>query len=380
MWSWRQLWRCLWQPQLVEHSCLTHSIVQFRSCPPFVLITFCPKGMNISSAPSHSAGKVGASVPWNPDEPPPLISVPYSDQNPASLYKRDMFHVVKHGVGREATASLLLLLSYLLYFDFPGETKKLPDRLSRGFSMFKLWCETHKKTPSLKNFTKANLHFDKQRSFPYMGGKGSDCTLVLMWLEFFIRCCLLDMKGDHKVLLTAMLQLCQGLLNFLGIMHGHDLWLPRSCAQFMMKQGLQALRAYSFCARECLGINLRLFCMRPKFHSLAHTVFELRAAVRGNHQFILNPCIFNCEQNEDFIGRIARTSRRVSTRLTIYRTLQRYGVSFQSRLRRMRQRRRTHWKCSLLCRVYTQLNFKFGDDLRSIQDPCRFMTVGTIYI
>lgn len=48
MWSWRQLWRCLWQPQLVEHSCLTHSIVQFRSCPPFVLITFCPKGMNIS--------------------------------------------------------------------------------------------------------------------------------------------------------------------------------------------------------------------------------------------------------------------------------------------------------------------------------------------
>ena len=127
--------------------------------------------MNISSAPSHSAGKVGASVPWNPDEPPPLISVPYSDQNPASLYKRDMFHVVKHGVGREATASLLLLLSYLLYFDFPGETKNLPDRLSRGFSMFKLWCETHKKTPSLKNFTKANLHFDKQRSFPYMGGK-----------------------------------------------------------------------------------------------------------------------------------------------------------------------------------------------------------------
>ena len=304
-----------------------------------------PKRMNISnicSVPSRSAGKVGASVPWDPDEPPPLICVPYSDENPASLYKRDMFHVVKHGVGREAAASLLLLLSYLLCFDFPGETKNLPDRLSRGFCMFKLWCETHQKSPSLKNFTKANLHFDKQRSFPYMGGKGSDCTLVLMWLEFFIRCCLLDMKGDHKVLLTAMLQLCQGLLNFLGIMHGHDMWLPRSCAEFMMKQGLQALRAYSFCARECMGMNLRLFCMRPKFHSLAHSVFELRAAVRGNHQYVLNPCIFNCEQNEDFIGRIARTSRRVSTRLTIYRTLQRYGVSFQSRLRRMRQRRRTH--------------------------------------
>ena len=139
-------------------------------------------------------------------------------------------------------------------------------------------------------------------------------------------------------------------------MHGHDMWLPRSCAEFMMKQGLQALRAYSFCARECMGMNLRLFCMRPKFHSLAHSVFELRAAVRGNHQYVLNPCIFNCEQNEDFIGRIARTSRRVSTRLTIYRTLQRYGVSFQSRLRRMRQRRRTHWTFSLVFLKKDHLN------------------------
>ena len=190
----------------------------------------------------HVAAQVGASVPWDVSDPPPLANVPYSDQYPASLYKRDMFHVIKHGVGREATASILLLLSYLTYFDFPGDSRNLPDRLQRGFKMFKLWCEVEAKTSSMKNFTKANLHFAKKSSFPYMGGKGSDTTWVLMWLDFFLHCCLRDMKGDHKTLLTAMLQLCQGTLNYLGIMHSHDLWLPRSCAQFMVKQGLSSFK------------------------------------------------------------------------------------------------------------------------------------------
>lgn len=283
----------------------------------------------------QSSSEVGLSVPWDPSDPPPLCRVPYSDQCPAGLYKRDMFHVIKHGVGREAAASILLLLAYLTYFDFPNETKNLPDRLSRGFQLFKLWCEAERKSTTLKNFTKANLHFTKATAFPFLGGKGYDATLALMWLEFFLRCCLLDLKGDHKALLTCMLQLCQGTLNFIGIMHSHDMWLPRSCADFMMKCGLQSLRAYAYCARQCIDMKLRLFCMRPKFHSWAHTVYELREKVQAGHEHVLNPAIYNCEQNEDFIGRISRISRHVSTRLTTYRTLQRYGVGFRGRLRRM---------------------------------------------
>lgn len=265
-----------------------------------------------------------------------------------------MFHVIKHGVGREAAASIVLLLCYLCYFDFPEETKNLPDRLARCFKTFKLWCETNKKTPSMKNFTRANLHFDKQTSFPYMGGKGSDVTLVLMFLEFYLRLCLNDMKGDRSDLLTAMLQQVQGTLNFLGVMHSHDLWIPQSCATFMMTQGLLALRAYSFCASECIRLNRRLFAMRPKFHLWAHTVFEMKEILaRVPPEIpILNCCIYNCEQNEDFIGRISRVSRHVSTRLTIYRTIQRYGVGFQARLRRMGRRGTQRWKVSFLDLLY----------------------------
>ena len=137
-----------------------------------------------------------------------------------------------------------------------------------------------------------------------------------------------------------MQQLTQGLLNFLGIMHSHDLWLPLGCCGLMWKEGLKALRCYSFCAKKAKEKQKRLFCMRPKFHALAHTVWELKGSHERAQPFTLNPCIFNCEQNEDFIGRISRITRHVSPRLPIRRTLQRYGVAFVSRLRKMKKNRK----------------------------------------
>lgn len=160
------------------------------------------------------SAEVGASVPWDPESPPPLAIVPFSNQYQAFLYKRDMFHTIKHGVGRESCASILLMLAYLTYFDNVGDTKNLPDRLARGYKLFRLWCETEKKSPSLKNFTRANLHFGKATAFPFLGGKGSDVTLVLMFLQFYLQMCLVNPKGDHLRLFKAMQQLVMALYVF----------------------------------------------------------------------------------------------------------------------------------------------------------------------
>ena len=48
-----------------------------------------------------------------------------------------MFHIIKHGVGREACASIVLMLSYCGYFDSEGDLRNLPDRLTRAFKNFK---------------------------------------------------------------------------------------------------------------------------------------------------------------------------------------------------------------------------------------------------
>lgn len=282
--------------------------------------------------------KVGASVPWDPACPPPLNQIPFCDSFPANMYKRDTFHVVKHGIGREMVASTLVLLSNMGYFDFDNDTKNLPDRLHRGYMMFKLWCGSENKSPSLKNFTKANLHVTGS-PFPYLGGKGSDTTLALMFLQFYLSAvCLPEIRhADHQEILGVLLQMTDGILNFTSIQYSHDLWLPTKCAELMYLEGLVALRAYNYAAGHCLDLGRALFGLRPKFHLLAETVFEIRASVRKGDQWVLSPVIFNCEDNEDFIGRISRISRHVSSRQCTLRTLQRYGVAFQSKLRRVKK-------------------------------------------
>lgn len=269
--------------------------------------------------------------------PPPLSIIPFSDSFPASLYRRDMFHVVKHGFGREICASVLLLLCHLTYFDWEGDTRNLPDRLSRSFMMFKMWCAAEHKTTSLKHFTKANLHVTGS-PFPYLGGKGSDCTMVLMFLQWYLLLCLKGIKApDHQPILRVVLQLTESILNFISVQYSHDLWLPSKCAEFMYLEGLVALRAYNYAAQFALELGKPYFGMRPKFHSLAETVFETKQHIDQGDEFILNPVTFNCEVNEDFIGRISRISRRVSSRLCTQRTLQRYGLGFKARLTRVKK-------------------------------------------
>lgn len=304
----------------------------------------------------YSQCKVGASVPWDPLSPPPLSQIPFSDSFPANLYKRDMFHIVKHGVGREVAASVLILLAHLAYFDSEDDTRNIVDRLHRGYMFFKLWCLANSKTPSLKNFTKANLHMTGS-PFPYLGGKGSDTTLVLMFLQFFIPMCQREMKHpDHRDILSAVMQLTESLLNFISLQYSHDLWLPTTCAEFMYLEGLVALRAYNYAAQHGMDIGKPLFGLRPKFHSLAETVFETKMCVANGHPYILTPLVFSCEGNEDFIGRVARISRRVSSRTCTLRTLQRYGVAFQSKLRRLKKVKKlnlyTKWKdCTRICGI-----------------------------
>lgn len=252
-----------------------------------------------------------------------------------------MFHVIKHGTGREAVASIILMLCFMKLYDCPGESKDIRERLTRAYSNYHLWCIAEGKTISIKRFSRANLHYLKAAAFPYLSGKGSDTTLVLMYLSFQLKLFLANLQHpDHKKRLQAALVQVDSTLNFLGILHSHDLFLPRCCAKLMMTEGLKALRSYNFLAQETVQMGKRLFCLRPKFHSWAHTVWDLKASVENGDPFQLNPAIFNCEQNEDFIGRVSRVSRHVAAKTVISRTLMRYGLGFASKLRKLRRRSR----------------------------------------
>ena len=282
---------------------------------------------------------VGASDPW--EALPPLNRLPYANSFRAGLYKFDAFHVLKFGVFRDCVASTIVRLAAMGYFDFDaGDSKGIAARLERAFSMYKLWCLAEGKSPSLKNFTKANFNFEKFRQFAWVNAKGSEVTLLMMWLDFFIGRILNAPKQDSHVMpLKAMSQTILGGLTYIGIMHSHGIWLPKCCGQIQLRAGFSFLRGYAWLAEHCTQNNVSGFRLRPKLHYFHHLLMETQEQISAGCEFSLSSVTFLCESNEDYIGRLSRVSRRVSSRTAGLRSVQRYLVKVRCLLDRLLPKR-----------------------------------------
>ena len=282
------------------------------------------------------APTVGTSDPWQ--ELPPLNEAPFASVFQASLYKFDPFHVLKFGVFRDCVGSTVVRLAFMRYFDFEaGDSKGIVARFARAYSMYKLWALAERKNVTLKHFTKANFNFDKYKKFPWVNCKGSEVTLLLMWLSFFLRHVLskeLKSPEDGRPL-RAMLQTIEGGLSYIGIMHSHGLFLPRCCAKTQLDSGLAFLRGYAWLANYCIDRKVSGFRLRPKLHYFHHLLREQEQQLEAGSMFQLSAATFLCEQNEDFIGRLARVSRRVAAKTVGLRSTQRYLVKTRCLLERL---------------------------------------------
>ena len=287
------------------------------------------------------AQTLGVTDPW--DSPPPLDAAPYASTFKASMYKFDPFHVLKFGVFRDAVGSVLVRLCLMAYFDFdPSDSLAIESRFERAFNVFSLWCLAERKFPAIKHFTKANMHFESYRKFPWLNCKGSDVTLVMMWLSFQLRLILLEPLKDaaHRQTFQAMLQMLEGGLHYIGIMHSHGLWLPRFCGMVQLKAGMRFYRGYLYLASQCMEEKVAGFRLRPKIHYFHHLLHDVQTQLQTDTGFIFSSGAYLCEQNEDFIGRISRVSRRVSARSAGLRTTQRYLVKVRSLLDRLHGKKR----------------------------------------
>ena len=272
--------------------------------------------------------------PW--DELPPLNRAPFANTHPVTLYRKDMFHTLKYGFCRDLAASLLIYLCQLSYFDRPEcPSKALDARLVRAYSYFSLWCQAEGRTPTLKKFSLAGFHRKKASSFPWLPGKGADTILALMFLDFYLQMCTAHMRDpSHACVLSAARETVRGALDFTGVLHSHKIFLTLSCAQFLHVSGMKLLRGYHFLADRCISEGRKLFSLRPKCHYFHHMLWELERQILARHEAILSPIIWNCENDEDFIGRLSRLSRRVSPKIATKRVIDRYLVGAKLLFRR----------------------------------------------
>ena len=85
-------------------------------------------------------------------------------------------------------------------------------------------------------------------------------------------------------------------------------------------RGIRFLVGYGSLAKMAFSAGLRRFCLLPKLHFFHHLMVDM---LGSSNNWILNPLIFSVQLQEDFIGKPARVSRRVSAKTHALRTLQR---------------------------------------------------------
>ena len=202
--------------------------------------------------------------PWN--ETPVVCRIPFAASKAASMLHKDAFHTLKYGFLQDLSAGVIMFLCQLQFFDTADdESRSMDARLERACQTFRLWCLAERKTSSLRKFSITNNHIYKASSFPFLPGTGADAVLVCMFLEFYVKPQMGGLLEDsHWELFSAMLQTLQGALAFMGIYHSHGLFLPRTCARFMLKCGYRLLKGYCFLAQTCIVERRRFFCFAPK--------------------------------------------------------------------------------------------------------------------
>ena len=283
---------------------------------------------------------IGQTRPWDLSKFNEILQIPMSPVFPEAMFRNDPFHVCKIGIARHFIASALVQLSS--WNTWPGDSAQFDNRMQRAYDDFLFCCkgELGGATPHCKTFTREILHFPRETSFPFGGWKGSDSMLLLRWLVRVIRYGVSQNVGsprpgrslvdeapaDRQSSLSAILDAACGMVHFFQILHKCGAWLQPDVADKLCNDVDIFCSAYSYLASRSVASGVCRFHLEPSLHVYRHMSVRMRGLLEKGAERILSPGCFLCEASEDFVGHIARLSRRCAARATCQRTLQRYLI------------------------------------------------------
>lgn len=137
--------------------------------------------------------------------------------------------------------------------------------------------------------------------------------------------------GEGLVLFLSWCSSCKEaaaaktLNRAMSALYNSDVWMSASEASRVSDLGLYFLRAYARLAWIHYSRNEPRFPLFTKLHMLFHTFYSMYEQSR-RISWVLNPIIEACPQDEDFVGKVSRTSRRVGTRKIVQSALRRYLI------------------------------------------------------
>ena len=266
-------------------------------------------------------------LPWS--TPGPLLQhLPLDEVDLAAFYRPDLFHILHAGVYKDCSASALI---YIM--------KTLLKRRSIGASLelvnedLKHFLRTHKSEKiHFSKLTLDLLGYSSSRDYPSgHWSKNLDSATIMKLVLFILR------KPEHvqrvqsDPILTHIKEACEHSNTFMRTLFASGYWLSFSQADEAIRSGHGFLMAYSFLAKATFQKQLCLFALKPKLHMLNHLVLAMytqrRLPMMPQNQgqpTIVNPVAESTFMCEDFIGRVARISRKVSPKKVGEKTLFRY--------------------------------------------------------
>ena len=264
--------------------------------------------------------------PWTV-EPTILNGVLHDALQRPAFFKLDLFHVLNAGIYKDFVASSLVLLLPLMS---KTSNEKNMDEMNRVLS---LYLRDKRVVLHCRNLSLSLIGADTPQKFPVGGwSKGQDSVVLMQFLPYLMETISPDslQEKPYKYVYAGA---C-AMNDCMKILYSDTIWMDRARALMAAECGYKFLAAYSRLASSALEDGRRMmFNLVPKLHYWHHIVHELMSIAQGPAgPRPLNPVVHSTAQDEDFIGRISRISRRVKPTWVHRNVLRRYRAALASKL------------------------------------------------
>lgn len=247
--------------------------------------------------------------------PSPFRLIPHvQDQLPA-LWTFDLFHCWHLGVAKCFIGGALVL------FTMQENHGNVDDRFAAVSEKYQQFCTANGHRAHTQRITKEHLNWTTTRCFPVGAWHKGELSTVLMR---FIEDYLVQNNFPSEPLLKGVKEAVIAINQCFRRMYRCDLWLSPGEAGEISGQAFRFLRRYAELTEQSSLRGMNLFSLTPKIHVIQKVFLRVHAAASSNTK-CLNPLAVSVQQDEDFIGRPSRLSRRVTgSRLASQRVIHRY--------------------------------------------------------
>ena len=154
--------------------------------------------------------------------------------------------------------------------------------------------------------------------------KGHDTTVVMLWLEAvfaFIN------EQNTTAYTRDITQAIRGGNEFLRCLYKGGLWLLKDEAETAIRHSTTFCWSYLSAAGHAFRQQVLRFKISPKFHAFCHFAFQMGREIQN--PWILSPMSSCCQQDEDFVGKVAGLSVCGQFKIVHKHTLQRYLINLE---------------------------------------------------